>query len=59
MLEPPSYTDPNYIMQSAGGKNPCIRGWNAVGNSVLANCCGFVIGRMLSLYGNDAYSLPW
>ena len=58
-LEAPSYTDPNWIMQSAGGKNPCIRGWNAVGNSVLANCTGFVIGRMLSLYGNDAYSLPW
>lgn len=37
-LEAPSYTDPNWIMQSAGGKNPCIRGWNAVGGSVLANC---------------------
>ena len=58
-LEPPSYTDPNWIMQSAGGKNPCIRGWNAVGNSVLSNCTGYTIGRMLELYGNDAYSLPW
>ena len=58
-LTAPSYTDPNWIMQSAGGKNPCIRGWNAVGNSVLSNCTGYVIGRSLELFGDDAYSLPW
>jgi surface antigen len=34
-LEAPSYTDPNWIVQSDGGKNPCIR---IVGNSVLPNC---------------------
>lgn len=56
MLEPPSYTDLNYIVRSAGGKNPCIP---ASGNSVLPNCCGYVVGRMLSLFGDDAYDLPW
>lgn len=58
-LTAPSETDPNWIMRSAGGKNPCIRGWNSTGGSVLANCCGYVIGRSLELFGNDAYSLPW
>ena len=26
---------------------------------ITKNCTGFVIGRMLELYGDDAYSLPW
>lgn len=55
-LDAPSVTDPNWIVQADGGKNPCIR---IVGNSVLPNCTGFVIGRMLEVFGNDAYSLPW
>lgn len=55
-LEAPSNTDKNWIVQSAGGNNPCIP---VYGNSVLANCTGFVIGRMLELYNSDAYSLPW
>lgn len=55
-LTAPSYTDPNWIVQSAGGKNPCIR---VSGNSVLSNCTGYVLGRSLELYGDDAYSLPW
>ena len=46
-------------MQSYGGKNPCIRGWNSTGGSVLANCTAYCIGRALELYGDDAYSLPW
>ena len=59
-LTAPSYSDPNWIMQSAGGKNPCIRGWNAVGNSVLANCTGYCVGRAIELYGLDnAMQLPW
>ena len=34
-LDAPSVTDPNWIVQADGGKNPCIR---IVGNSVLPNC---------------------
>lgn len=56
-LEAPSYTDLNWISQSAGGKNPCIL--TGHGNSVLPNCTGYVVGRALELYGDDAYDLPW
>lgn len=58
-LTAPSATDPNWILKSYGGKNPCIQGSSNVKNSALPNCTGYVVGRWLELFGDYALNLPW
>ena len=56
-LTAPSYSDSNWINTAWHGNNPCIvAGSNG---SVIPNCTGYTIGRMLELYGDSALQLPW
>ena len=51
-LEPPNYSDPNYINTAYNGKNPCIVPENpVVRGSVLPNCVGYAWGRFMEILG--------